>query len=37
MPRNFTDDEITKLLTDWEAQEEELLEDAVAVLIVSHY
>ena len=26
MPRNLTDDEITKLLTDWESQEEELLD-----------
>ena len=29
MSRNLTDDEITKLLTDWESQEEELLEDVV--------
>ena len=28
MPRNLTDEEITKLLTDWES-EEELLEDVV--------
>ena len=26
MPRNLTDDEITQLLTDWESQEEELLD-----------
>ena len=26
MPRNLTDDEITKLLRDWESQEEELLD-----------
>ena len=26
MPRNLTDDEITKLLTYWESQEEELLD-----------
>ena len=29
MPRNLTDDEITKLLPDWESQEEELAEDVV--------
>ena len=29
MTRNFTDDEISKLLTDWESQQEELLEDVV--------
>ena len=29
MPRNLTDNEITKLPMDWESQEEELLKDVV--------
>ena len=29
MPENLTNDEITKLLTDWDSQDEELLEDVI--------